>query len=108
MKKISSGSILSSQGKVKEAYKVPLKFKFKVGAAATAGKVAAVAFGGVGGFFKKGADTTDEPISLVRQENGTVVARGTQHLLLSTRRSRKSPGRPNTTRQVSTAGNLSL
>jgi outer membrane protein assembly factor BamB len=75
------GLDLSSQGKVKEAYKVPLKFKFKVGAAATAGKVAAVAFGGVGGFFKKGADTTDEPISLVRQENGTVVARGRQHLL---------------------------
>jgi outer membrane protein assembly factor BamB len=60
---------------------IPLKFKFKVGAAATAGKVAAVAFGGVGGMFKKGADTTDEPISLVRQENGTVVARGRQHLL---------------------------
>ncbi|HEV7646417.1 MAG TPA: PQQ-binding-like beta-propeller repeat protein [Pyrinomonadaceae bacterium] len=75
------GLDLGSQGKVKEAYKVPLKFKFKVGAAATAGKVAAVALGGVGGFFKKGADTTDEPISLVRQENGTVVARGRQHLL---------------------------
>ena len=75
------GLDLSSKGKVKEAYKIPLKFKFKVGAAATAGKVAAVAFGGVGGFFKKGADTTDEPISLVRQENGTVVARGRQHLL---------------------------
>jgi outer membrane protein assembly factor BamB len=75
------GLDMASQGKVKEAYKVPLKFKFKVGAAATAGKVAAVAFGGVGGFFKKGADTTDEPISLVRQENGTVVARGRQHLL---------------------------
>lgn len=75
------GLDLSSQGKVKEAYKIPLKFKFKVGAAATAGKIAAVAFGGVGGLFKKGADTTDEPISLVRQENGTVVARGRQHLL---------------------------
>jgi outer membrane protein assembly factor BamB len=75
------GLDLSNQGKVREAYKVPLKFKFKVGAAATAGKVAAVALGGVGGFFKKGPDTTDEPISLVRQENGTVVARGRQHLL---------------------------
>lgn len=75
------GLDLSSSGKVKEAYKIPLKFKFKVGAAATAGKVAAIAFGGVGGFFKKGADSTDEPISLVRQENGTVVARGRQHLL---------------------------
>lgn len=75
------GLDLSSQGKVKEAYKIPLKFKFKVGAAATAGKVAAIAFGGVGGFFKKGADTTDNPVSLVRQENGTVVVRGMQHLI---------------------------
>ncbi len=75
------GLDLSSRGKVKEAYKIPLKFKFKVGAAATAGKVAAVALGGVGGFFKKGPDKTDEPISLIRQENGTVVARGRQHLL---------------------------
>ncbi len=75
------GLDLSSQGKVKEAYKIPLKFKFKVGAAATAGKVAAVALGGVGGFFKKGADTTDNPVSIIRQENGTVVVRGMQHLI---------------------------
>jgi outer membrane protein assembly factor BamB len=75
------GLDLSSRGKVREAYKIPLKFKFKVGAAATAGKVAAVALGGVGGFFKKGADTTDNPVSIVRQENGTVVIRGMQHLV---------------------------
>lgn len=75
------GLDMTSQGKVKEAYKVPLKFKFKVGAGATAGKVAAVAFGGIGGFMKKGPDTTDNPVSLVRQENGTVVIRGMQHLL---------------------------
>ncbi|HEY8561718.1 MAG TPA: PQQ-binding-like beta-propeller repeat protein [Pyrinomonadaceae bacterium] len=75
------GLDLSSRGKIREAYKIPLKFKFKVGAAATAGKVAAVALGGVGGFFKKGADTTDNPVSIVRQENGTVVVRGMQHLV---------------------------
>lgn len=75
------GLDLSSQGKVKEAYKIPLKFKLKVGAAATAGKVAAIAMGGVGGFFKKGADTTDNPVSIIRQENGTVVVRGMQHLI---------------------------
>ncbi len=75
------GLDLASQGKVREAYKVPLKFKIKVGAAATAGRVAAVAFGGIGGLMKKGPDTTDNPVSLVRQENGTVVARGMQHLL---------------------------
>lgn len=75
------GLDMTSSGKVKEAFKIPLKFKFKVGAAATAGKVAAVAFGGIGGLMKKGPDTTDNPVSLVRQENGTVVARGMQHLL---------------------------
>jgi hypothetical protein len=75
------GLDLASQGKVKEAYKVPLKFKLKVGAGATAGKIAAVAFGGIGGFMKKGADTTDNPVSIIRQENGTVVVRGMQHLI---------------------------
>jgi hypothetical protein len=75
------GLDLASQGKVKESYKVPLKFKLKVGAGATAGKIAAVAFGGIGGFMKKGADTTDNPVSIIRQENGTVVVRGMQHLI---------------------------
>jgi hypothetical protein len=75
------GLDMASSGKVKESYKLPLKFKFKVGSAATAGKVAAIAFGGIGGFGKKGADTTDNPVSLVRQENGLVVVRGMQHLI---------------------------
>lgn len=85
------GLDMTSQGKVKEAYKVPLKFKFKVGAGATAGKVAAVAFGGIGGFMKKGPDTTDNPVSLVRQENGTVVIRGMQHLLAFNPKTREIP-----------------
>lgn len=38
-------------------------------------------FGGIRGWTSKGPDSTDEPISLVKQENGTVVARGRQHLL---------------------------
>ena len=75
------GLDLSSQGKVKEAYKIPLKFKLKVGAGATAAKVAKIGFGGLKGAFSKGADSTDEPISLIKQENGTIVARGKQHLL---------------------------
>jgi outer membrane protein assembly factor BamB len=75
------GLDLSSQGKVKEAYKIPLKFKFKLGAGATAAKIAKIGFGGLSGAFSKGPDTTDEPVALIRQENGTVVARGKQHLL---------------------------
>jgi len=85
------GLDLSSQGKVKEAYKLPLKFKFKVGAAATAGKIASVAFGGIGGLMKKGPDTTDNPVSLVRQENGTVVIYGMQHLLAFDPKTRQIP-----------------
>lgn len=75
------GLDMSSQGKVKEAYKVKLKFKRALGAADVGGKAAAIAFGGIGGAFKKGAKRTDNPVSLVRQENGTIVVRGMQHLL---------------------------
>ncbi len=75
------GLDMSSQGKVKEAYKLKLQFKRALGAADVGGKAAAIAFGGIGGAFKKGAKRTDSPVSLVRQENGTVVVRGMQHLL---------------------------
>ncbi len=75
------GLDLSSQGKAKEAYKVKLKFKRSLGAADVGGKIAAIGFGGIGGAFGKGAKRTDNPVSLVRQENGTVVVRGKQHLL---------------------------
>lgn len=75
------GLDLASSGKVKEAYKIPLKFKFKLGAGAVAGKIAKIGFGGLSGALSKGPDTTDEPIALMRQENGTIVARGRQHLL---------------------------
>ncbi len=75
------GLDLASQGKVKEAYKVKLKFKRSLGAADVGGKIAAIGFGGIGGAFGKGAKRTDNPVSLVRQENGTVVVRGKQHLL---------------------------
>ena len=39
-----------------------------------------IGFGGLKGALSK-SDTTDEPVALIRQENGTVVARGKQHLL---------------------------
>ena len=74
------GLDLSSQGKIKESYKIPLKFKFNLGAAGVAAKAMKIGFGGLKGALSK-SDTTDEPVALVRQENGTVVARGRQHLL---------------------------
>ncbi|MEZ5344320.1 MAG: PQQ-binding-like beta-propeller repeat protein [Pyrinomonadaceae bacterium] len=80
-KKNLIGLDLSSTGKVKEAYKIKLKFKRSLGAGDVAGKAGAIAFGGIGGAFGKGAKRTDNPVSIVRQENGTVVVRGKQHLL---------------------------
>ncbi len=80
-KKNLIGLDLSSTGKVKEAYKIKLKFKRSLGAGDVAGKAGAIAFGGIGGAFGKGAKRTDNPVSMVRQENGTVVVRGKQHLL---------------------------
>lgn len=83
------GLDLSSQGKVKESYKVKLEFKYKVGAAGAATKAAKVGFGMMsGGMFgaakaaaSKGADTTDDPVQLSRREGGVVVVRGMQHIL---------------------------
>lgn len=80
-KKNLIGLDLSSTGKAKEAYKIKLKFKRSLGAGDVAGRASAIAFGGIGGAFGGGAKRTDNPVSLVRQENGTVVVRGKQHLL---------------------------
>lgn len=80
-KKSLIGLDLSSTGKAKEAYKIKLKFKRSLGAGDVAGKAGAIAFGGIGGALGKGAKHTDNPVSMVRQENGTVVVRGKQHLL---------------------------
>ena len=80
-KKYLIGLDLSNQGKAKEDYKIKLKFKRSLGAADVGGKAAAIAFGGIGGAFGGGSKRTDNPVSLVRQENGTVVVRGKQHLL---------------------------
>lgn len=70
----------SATGKVKEAFKTKLEFKFNLGAAATVAKVAKFGFGGLSALGSKGGDSTDNPVALVRQENGTVVVRGAQHL----------------------------
>lgn len=67
-------------GKVKEAYKTKLEFKFNLGTAATVAKIAKFGFGGLSAIGSKGADTTDNPVALVHQENGTVVVRGAQHV----------------------------
>jgi outer membrane protein assembly factor BamB len=71
----------SSSGKVREAYKVKLEFKNNLGAAATVAKVAKFGFGGLSAIGKGGGDDRDEPITLYRRENGTIVVQGRQHLL---------------------------
>ncbi len=80
---------LSSQGKVKESYKIKLEFKNKIGAAAVGVKAAKTGFGmlsgGAVGALKgatsKGADGTDDPVQITPQENGQFVIRGMQHIL---------------------------
>lgn len=76
-------------GKVKEAFKTKLEFKYNLGAAATVAKVAKFGFGGLSALGSKGADTTDNPVALVRQENGTVVIRGAQHIAAFDSRTRQ-------------------
>lgn len=71
----------NSSGKVKEAYKVKLEFKFNLGTAATVAKVGKFAFGGLSALGSKGADTTDEPVAIIKRETGTAVIRGKQHLI---------------------------
>jgi outer membrane protein assembly factor BamB len=79
----------ASTGKVKEAYKIKLEFKHRLGAAAKAAKVAKFALGGLSAIGKGGGDTTDEPVALFRRENGTVVVQGRQHLLAFDPRARQ-------------------
>ena len=57
-------------------FKTKLEFKFNLGAAATVAKVAKFGFGGLSAIGSKGGDSTDNPVALIRQENGTVVVRG--------------------------------
>lgn len=80
----------SASGKVKEAFKTKLEFKYSLGAAATVAKVAKFGFGGLSALGSKGADTTDNPVALVRQENGTVVIRGAQHIAAFDPRTRQT------------------
>ncbi|MGB8507304.1 MAG: PQQ-binding-like beta-propeller repeat protein [Pyrinomonadaceae bacterium] len=70
----------ASSGKVKEAFKTKLEFKYNLGTAATVAKVAKFGFGGLSAIGSKGADTTDNPVALSRRENGTIVVRGTNHV----------------------------
>lgn len=78
----------NSSGKVKEAYKMKLEFTRSLNATDVASKAIKGMFGGLKGLASKGADRTDEPVALIRQENGTVVARGKQHILAFDPRSR--------------------
>ncbi|HXD34807.1 MAG TPA: PQQ-binding-like beta-propeller repeat protein [Pyrinomonadaceae bacterium] len=71
----------TSTGKVKEAFKVKLEFKFNLGAAATVAKVGKFAFGGLSALGSKGGDTTDEPIAIIKRESGPAIVRGKQHLI---------------------------
>jgi outer membrane protein assembly factor BamB len=79
----------TSTGKVKESFKVKLEFKFNLGTAATVAKVGKFAFGGLSALGSKGADTTDEPIAIIKREAGPAIVRGKQHLIAFDPRTRQ-------------------
>lgn len=83
------GLDMQSTGKAKEVFRQKLEFKYKLGAMGTAAKVAKFGFGGLSAIGSKGADTTDEPVTITLEENGTAVVRGAQHLLAFDPKSRQ-------------------
>lgn len=71
----------TASGKVKEAFKIKLEFKNRLGAAGKTAKAIKFGLGGLSAFGSKSGDTRDFPVALSRRENGTVVVRGKQHVL---------------------------
>jgi outer membrane protein assembly factor BamB len=73
------GLDMNSQGNVKEAFKVKVEMKKKIGAGAVAGGVLKVGLGGWKALGKGGNE--DPPVAISTRKNGTVVVRGKQHLV---------------------------
>lgn len=76
-----------STGEIKETFRLPLKFKRKVGSADIASAGVKTLTGGLGGLLNAGAkmaigkERQDPPVSVVMAADGTVVVRGEQHIL---------------------------
>lgn len=77
------GLTIDDAGSLREAYKVKLEFKKKIGAMDVAGTALKIGFGGFGALGKKKGqdDGDDHPVAISLRENGLAVVRGKQHLL---------------------------
>jgi outer membrane protein assembly factor BamB len=74
------GLDMESQGKVKEAFKVKVEFKDKIGAAKIAAGVGKFLLGGAKAAASGGAEQ-DSPVAIHLRKNGSAVVVGKQHLL---------------------------
>lgn len=83
------GLDLASQGKVKEAFKVKVEFKDKIGAAKIAAGIGKYMLGGAKAVAAGGGAEQDAPVSIELRKNGTAVVRGRQHLLAFDTKGRK-------------------
>jgi outer membrane protein assembly factor BamB len=74
------GLDMKSQGEVKEAFKVKVEFKDKIGAAKIAAGVGKFLLGGAKAALAKSGDQ-DAPVGIAVRKNGTAIVLGKQHLL---------------------------
>jgi outer membrane protein assembly factor BamB len=74
------GLDLESQGKVKEAFKVKVEFKDRIGAAKVAAGVGKFLLGGAKA-AASGGEEADSPVAIRLRQDGTAVVVGKQHLL---------------------------
>jgi outer membrane protein assembly factor BamB len=84
----------TSEGKIKEAFKVKVDFKRKASAGRSAMKVARFGLGGIQGGLKgmkEDKKSEDVPVAIVKHPNGDVVIRGRQHVVAFNPKSHEIP-----------------
>ncbi|WP_337588913.1 PQQ-binding-like beta-propeller repeat protein [Bryobacter aggregatus] len=90
-KKLFGLSLNGSGNDVKAAFQVPLEFKFKQSKGKAIAKgMGKFAMGGLAAVAKKDKSLDDPPISMIGRPDGTVVVRGSNHLLKFDPRTRKT------------------
>jgi hypothetical protein len=84
------GLEINDAGSLKEAYRVKLEFKRKLGAGDVAMTAARIGFGGLRGLAARPKNSGDDyPVNVSLRETGVAVVRGKQHLLAFDPRSRQ-------------------
>lgn len=89
-KKLFALALNGSGNDVKPVFQMPLEFKFKQGKGKAIAKgMGKFAMGGLSAMAKKDKSLEDPPLAIVPREDGTVVVRGSNHLLKFDPKSRK-------------------